>query len=160
MPIIEACVDGSEFWSNKIRMQYRGKDDNQVGFCNNFKAFLVELMAYVKEHHTTGLSWNPRGIDASAYKKEDGTASEHVLASPRSWRGGVTVAREGDAVVFLARWAVRASKVPGVRVTNPPLGCSCVCRVQRPQRHPPLPPLLPLPLPLLPLPLLRPLCPL
>ncbi len=47
MPIIEACVDGSEFWSNKIRSEFRGKDTNQIAFCNNFKAFLVELMECV-----------------------------------------------------------------------------------------------------------------
>ncbi len=85
MPIIEACVDGSEFWANKIRSEFRGKDANQLAFVNNFKALLVELMAYVKEHHTTGLTWNPRGVDAAAYNANEGNRG---LRLGLGWVGG------------------------------------------------------------------------
>lgn len=67
MPIVEACVEASEFYANKVRVMYRGKDDNQMGFCNHFKAFLVNMQAYVKEYHTTGLTWFPRGVHACVY---------------------------------------------------------------------------------------------
>ena len=63
MPVIEACVEAAEFWSNKIRVQYRGKDDgkDQMGFCLNLKLLLQGIQAYVKENHVTGLTWTPRG---------------------------------------------------------------------------------------------------
>jgi adenylyl cyclase-associated protein len=75
VPIVEACVEASDFYANKVRVQYRGKDDNQVGFCNHFKAFLIAVQAYVKEHHTTGLTWNPRGTDVATYQASASAAA-------------------------------------------------------------------------------------
>ncbi len=112
MPIIEACVDGSEFWSNKIRMQYRGKDDNQIGFCNHFKTFLTQLMAYVKEHHTTGVTWNPRGIDASAYKKDDAAATPAPTTAPTTAATASPAAAPAPAPVVKAATAPVAA-APG-----------------------------------------------
>ena len=68
MPIVEACVEASEFWSNKIRTEFRGQRDH-VAFCNHLKAFLVGVLAYVKVHHAMGLTWNARGITVAAYMK-------------------------------------------------------------------------------------------
>jgi len=68
MGFIESYIGGFDFWGNKIRQEFKGKDDNQVNFCVHMKAFLVELMkTYVKTHHTTGMTWNPRGADAASF---------------------------------------------------------------------------------------------
>jgi len=32
-------------------------------------------MDYVKEHHTTGVSWNPRGIDIAEYSADGAAAA-------------------------------------------------------------------------------------
>ena len=56
----------SEFYTNKLRMQYKGKDEVQIGFADGLSQFLGGLVAYVKKYHTTEVAWNPRGGDASA----------------------------------------------------------------------------------------------
>jgi adenylyl cyclase-associated protein len=38
-----------------------------MAFCNTFTTLLKELMVYVKEYHTTGVAWNPNGIDTKDY---------------------------------------------------------------------------------------------
>lgn len=64
---IESYIGGSDYWANGIRKQYKGVNDDQIAFCNNFKKMLQDLMVYVKEHHTTGVAWNPRGVDISEF---------------------------------------------------------------------------------------------
>lgn len=66
-PFIESYVGGSDFFGNKIRVQYKTSNPEQVEFVATFKALLTELMSYVKAHHTTGVTWNPRGVDTSEY---------------------------------------------------------------------------------------------
>jgi adenylyl cyclase-associated protein len=64
---IEAYIGGSDYWANNIRREYRATNPDQVAFCDTFKAMIMELMVYVKEYHTTGVSWNPKGVDVSEY---------------------------------------------------------------------------------------------
>lgn len=50
-------------------------------FCDSFKALIVNLMGYVKEHHRTGVSWNNRsGIDVSEYKTNDSKNTAQPIA--------------------------------------------------------------------------------
>jgi len=67
-PFIESYIGGSDFWGNKIRVQYKSSNPDQVEFVATFKKLLVDLMDYVKTHHTTGVTWNPKGGDASTYE--------------------------------------------------------------------------------------------
>ena len=64
---IESFIGGSDYWANNIRREFRTTNPDQIAFCDTFKALIVELMAYVKEYHTTGVTWNSRGVDVSAY---------------------------------------------------------------------------------------------
>jgi adenylyl cyclase-associated protein len=66
-PFIESYVGGSDFWGNKIRVQFKTSNPDQIEFVTSFKALLTELMAYVKAHHTTGVTWNPKGGDSGSY---------------------------------------------------------------------------------------------
>jgi len=63
---VDSSVGGSDFWTNKIRVQYKGIEAQQ-GFCSGLKGLLQGLVQYVKEYHTTGVAWNPRGVDVSEY---------------------------------------------------------------------------------------------
>lgn len=80
-PFIESYVGGSDFWGNKIRVQYKTSNPEQVEFVTSFKTLLLELMVYVKAHHTTGVIWNPRGLDASSYKPSTEALSTPVPAT-------------------------------------------------------------------------------
>lgn len=66
---IESYIGGSDYWANGIRKEFRTVNPDQVAFVDSFKKILTGLMDYVKEYHTTGVTWNPRGIDIAEYKE-------------------------------------------------------------------------------------------
>jgi len=53
-----------------------------VDWVNAFNTFLKELQAFIKKHHTTGLSWNPRGGDASSASVTSGGPPPPPLTGP------------------------------------------------------------------------------
>jgi len=65
-PFVNEARASSEFYSNKILMEFKGKDETQTGWVHNWNTFMKDLFTFIKKHHTTGLTWNPRGGDASA----------------------------------------------------------------------------------------------
>jgi len=80
---IKEAIASSTFWSNKIRKEFKGKDDKQIHFCNCLKAIGTGLVDYVTKHHITGLTFNPRGIsfeeaaaECSVAKKEESSTSK------------------------------------------------------------------------------------
>ncbi|KAJ0395682.1 hypothetical protein P43SY_002475 [Pythium insidiosum] len=86
-PFIESYVGGSDFWGNKIRVQYKTSSPEQIEYVAAFKNILLELMAYVKAHHTTGVTWNPKGVDTSAYVPTD--AAPPAAAASSAPAGGM-----------------------------------------------------------------------
>lgn len=71
-PFTTEAKASSEFWSNRILKEYKGKDQDHVDWVNAWIGFLKDLAPYIKKHHTTGLSWNPRGGDAASAKVSSG----------------------------------------------------------------------------------------
>lgn len=65
-PYVNESRASSEFYSNKLLVQYKNTDPKQVEWVHNWNNFLKELATYIKQHHTTGLSWNPQGGDAKS----------------------------------------------------------------------------------------------
>jgi len=65
-PHVAETRGSSEFYSNRILKDFKGKDETQVSFVTHFNTFLKELQAYIKNYHTTGLTWNPNGGEAKA----------------------------------------------------------------------------------------------
>jgi hypothetical protein len=65
-PFVKECIGSSDFWSNRIRKEFKGKDDakskHQLAFCNGMKKLLTDLAAYIDENHKTGLTFNPKGV--------------------------------------------------------------------------------------------------
>jgi len=56
-PFLKDLIGGSEFWSNKILKDFKGKDEDQVNWVKGFNGFLKALPPYIQQHHTTGLAW-------------------------------------------------------------------------------------------------------
>ena len=79
--IITSYIEGQDYWANAIRKDFKGVDD-QIAFCNTFKALLNNLNAYVKEFHTTGTSWNPRGVNVSEYSASSGASAPAAAPAP------------------------------------------------------------------------------
>jgi len=65
-PFVKESLDSALFWSNKILTLFKGKEQAQIDWCNQLKEFFAQLQVYIKQHHTTGLKWNPNGKDVDA----------------------------------------------------------------------------------------------
>lgn len=65
-PFVKECIGSSDFWSNRIRKEFKGKDDDKsklnIAFCDGLKKLLEDLAGYINEFHKTGLTFNPRGV--------------------------------------------------------------------------------------------------
>lgn len=68
-PFVKECIGSSDFWSNRIRKEFKGKDDDtakaQLAFCDYMKQLLSELVSYIEEFHKTGLTFNPKGVSVA-----------------------------------------------------------------------------------------------
>jgi len=67
LPHVKEIIGSSEFYSNKLLRDFKGKDQVQIDWVNAFNGYLKGLMDFIKQYHTTGLSWNPNGSDASSF---------------------------------------------------------------------------------------------
>jgi len=65
-PHVAQMKEAAEFYSNRVLKDFKDKDETQKNWAKSFPAVLGELQEYVKKYHTTGLSWNPKGGDASS----------------------------------------------------------------------------------------------
>ena len=56
-------VGACDFWSNKLRVQFKGKDEKQIAWVDALKGLLQGLVAYIKDHHLAGVAYNmtPKG---------------------------------------------------------------------------------------------------
>jgi len=110
-PHVAETRGSSEFYSNRILKDFKGKDETQVAWVNAFNTFLKDLQAYIKNYHTTGLSWNPKGGVAKAAPASGGPKppagppppAQPVGAAPTASKGADTSAlfsalNKGDGV--------------------------------------------------------------
>jgi len=65
-PFVNDARASSEFYSNKILVEFKKSNQAQVDWVGHWNGFLKELAAYIKKNHTTALVWNPHGGSASA----------------------------------------------------------------------------------------------
>lgn len=59
---VKETLGSAEFWTNRIRKDFKGKDEQQIEFCDRLKQVLLGLEKYIHEYHKTGLTFNPRGV--------------------------------------------------------------------------------------------------
>lgn len=62
VPMVKETLGSAEFWSNRIRKDFKGKNDTQIAFCDSIKAVITGLVEYIEEYHKTGLTFSPRGV--------------------------------------------------------------------------------------------------
>lgn len=73
-------------------MQHKKTAPDQVAFVDTFKKLILELMAYVKEWHTTGVAWNAkvRGPSTFGFRTDWGGDTDGVNVEVK-----VSVSRPG-----------------------------------------------------------------
>ena len=57
--------ESAQFYANRVIKEFRDKDKTHVDWTLTYTNLLNDLHGYVKAHHTTGLTWNPKGGDVS-----------------------------------------------------------------------------------------------
>ncbi|CAF0716676.1 unnamed protein product [Brachionus calyciflorus] len=77
-PYVKEMSDAAQFYTNRVLKDYKEKDANHVQWVKQWLQVLNDLQAYVKQHHTTGVSWN------STKKSGQFDASKVTLSSSSS----------------------------------------------------------------------------
>jgi len=65
-PFVKEMADAGQFYSNRVLKDFRDQDKTHVDWVKSWFGMLTELQTYIKKSHTTGLSWNPKGKDATS----------------------------------------------------------------------------------------------
>ncbi|GLC36585.1 hypothetical protein PLESTB_000164600 [Pleodorina starrii] len=60
------CWQSAEFFANKLLMEFRGKDDNQVAWVRGLKTLAQQLEQFVTRNCPTGLRFDPNGLPLAA----------------------------------------------------------------------------------------------
>ena len=74
-PYVKEMKDAANFYANRVVKENKDKNQVHLDWVKAFMAVMDELVGYVKQYHTTGLYWNPKGGDAAAAKPAATTAT-------------------------------------------------------------------------------------
>ncbi|XP_078097955.1 adenylyl cyclase-associated protein 2 isoform X2 [Mustelus asterias] len=64
-PYVKEMNDAATFYTNRVLKEYKDIDKRHVEWVKSFLSIWIELQAYIKEYHTTGLLWNKVGLATS-----------------------------------------------------------------------------------------------
>ncbi|TWW65794.1 Adenylyl cyclase-associated protein 1 [Takifugu flavidus] len=65
-PYVKDMQDAAMFYTNRVLKEYKEKDKTHVDWVKAYLSIWTDLQSYIKQHHTTGLSWSKSGPVASA----------------------------------------------------------------------------------------------
>ncbi|KAM6900039.1 adenylyl cyclase-associated protein 1 [Xenentodon cancila] len=65
-PYVKEMQDAAMFYTNRVLKDYKEKDKTHVDWVKAYVSIWTELQEYIKQHHTTGLTWSKSGPVASA----------------------------------------------------------------------------------------------
>ncbi|EIN07817.1 hypothetical protein PUNSTDRAFT_103929 [Punctularia strigosozonata HHB-11173 SS5] len=81
-PYIQEMINASKYSGDKILREHKDKEPKHGEWVRAFFASLDALRKYVAEHHTTGLSWNPKGILVNQYKAPSSASASSASGAP------------------------------------------------------------------------------
>ncbi|XP_052585612.1 adenylyl cyclase-associated protein 2 isoform X1 [Peromyscus californicus insignis] len=64
-PYVKEMNDAATFYTNRVLKDYKHSDLRHVDWVKSYLNIWSELQTYIKEHHTTGLTWSKTGPVAS-----------------------------------------------------------------------------------------------
>ncbi|XP_015245269.1 PREDICTED: adenylyl cyclase-associated protein 1 isoform X3 [Cyprinodon variegatus] len=65
-PFVKEMQDAAMFYTNRVLKDYKEKDKTHVDWVKAYLSVWTELQNYIKQHHTTGLTWSKSGPVAAA----------------------------------------------------------------------------------------------
>jgi adenylyl cyclase-associated protein len=96
VPAVNEVLGSAEFWSNRIRKEFKGKDEKQIEFCDTLKKVVTGLAEYLEAWHNSGLTFNPKGLSFKETAIRMSDDPEEMVASktpkPKHPMIGVTTA--------------------------------------------------------------------
>ncbi|XP_074832234.1 adenylyl cyclase-associated protein 1 [Carettochelys insculpta] len=60
-PYVKEMMDAAMFYTNRVLKEYKDVDKKHVDWVKAYLSIWAELQAYIKEYHTTGLTWSKTG---------------------------------------------------------------------------------------------------
>ncbi|XP_053718411.1 adenylyl cyclase-associated protein 1 [Synchiropus splendidus] len=60
-PYVKEMQDAGMFYSNRVLKDYKEKDKTHVDWARAYMSIWADMQAYIKQHHTTGLTWSKTG---------------------------------------------------------------------------------------------------
>ncbi|OTA31992.1 hypothetical protein BTJ68_07335 [Hortaea werneckii EXF-2000] len=76
-------IGGAQMYGNRVLSAYKEKDQKHVKFVQAYYGLLKALLAYIKKHYPSGVTWNNSGIDAAqAYREVSGQEDSGAGAPP------------------------------------------------------------------------------
>ncbi|KAM9776736.1 adenylyl cyclase-associated protein 1-like [Syngnathus typhle] len=74
-PYVKEMQDAAMFYTNRVLKDYKEKDKTHVDWVRSYLAIWTDLQNYIKQYHTTGLSWSKSGPVASASAAQPGRSA-------------------------------------------------------------------------------------
>ncbi|XP_012673848.2 adenylyl cyclase-associated protein 1 [Clupea harengus] len=65
-PYVKEMQDAATFYTNRVLKDFKEKDKMHVDWVKAYLSVWTELQGYIKQHHTTGVTWSKTGAVASA----------------------------------------------------------------------------------------------
>ncbi|NWS23774.1 CAP2 protein, partial [Polioptila caerulea] len=81
-PYVKEMNDAATFYTNRVLKDYKNSDTRHVDWVKSYLNIWSELQAYIKEHHTTGLTWSKTGPVASPMSMRSVVTSGSCLSPP------------------------------------------------------------------------------
>ncbi|XP_050746952.1 adenylyl cyclase-associated protein 2 [Gymnogyps californianus] len=81
-PYVKEMNDAATFYTNRVLKDYKHSDARHVDWVKSYLNIWSELQAYIKEHHTTGLTWSKTGPVASPMSMRSVLTSGSCLSPP------------------------------------------------------------------------------
>ncbi|NWT88793.1 CAP2 protein, partial [Lanius ludovicianus] len=81
-PYVKEMNDAATFYTNRVLKDYKNSDTRHVDWVKSYLNIWSELQAYIKEHHTTGLTWSKTGPVASPMSMRSVLTSGSCLSPP------------------------------------------------------------------------------
>ncbi|NWV62686.1 CAP2 protein, partial [Malurus elegans] len=81
-PYVKEMNDAATFYTNRVLKDYKNSDTRHVDWVKSYLNIWSELQAYIKEHHTTGLTWSKTGPVASPMSMRSVLTSGSCFSPP------------------------------------------------------------------------------
>ncbi|OWZ49820.1 adenylyl cyclase-associated protein [Cryptococcus neoformans c45] len=101
-PYVGEMKNAAQFWSDRVIKQYKETNASAVAWAKSFIALVAALESYVKQWHTTGVVWNPKGSPAPSSMPKTSASAPSPPPPPPSGSAPAAPTSASGAAALLA----------------------------------------------------------